>query len=264
MPALTLARSQHFIEGLFVNRVGPVYQSGLETPILFVHGAWHNWRTYDLWQHYFAAIGWQTYAMSLRNHPGSYAVDDRVYRTELTASDYAQDVERVGRWIARPIVLVGHSMGGCVVQKAAESLDIRALVLLASVKPAQLGRHRPQDLPTDTPFFPDAETMRPLLFSKIDDARFEAFYETLVPESPSVLNSTGGARTPVDPGKIGAPVLAIDGALDPFVRYAEALATYYGGDALVMPDTGHNVMMEATWMKVAQALNGWLTAKQIQ
>jgi len=76
--------------------------------------------------------------MSLRNHTGSYSVPEEKY-LKLTVGDYAEDVLKVLNWIDRPAILIGHSMGGITVQKVAEQKNLRALILLASVGPGQLG-----------------------------------------------------------------------------------------------------------------------------
>ena len=48
-------------------------------------------------------------------------------------------------------ITIGHSMGEIMIQKAAEQANLRALILLASVGPGQLGAIR-DPLPADKTF----------------------------------------------------------------------------------------------------------------
>ena len=223
-----------------------------------MHGAWTGAWTFERWQPWFAAAGWRTFAMSLRNHPGSYAVDEASFRG-LTSFDYVEDVLTVADWIAEPLVLIGHSMGGPIVQKAAETLRLRALVLLGAAMPQQLGSIREVDLPTDRLTTVGREEAHEF-FHDVEDAVFDSFFARLVPESPTARNYCGGGRTPVDPALVGAPVLAIDGAFDRDMHFAKRLAVYFGGEYLIVPDTGHNLMLERSADDVAMAINRWLLA----
>jgi pimeloyl-ACP methyl ester carboxylesterase len=89
------------------------------TPILFVHGMWHAaWCWSEHFLPYFARHGYVSHALSLRGHGGSEGWE-RLRWTSL--AEYVSDVEQVVGHIGRPPVLVGHSMGGVIVQKYLES-----------------------------------------------------------------------------------------------------------------------------------------------
>ena len=81
-----------------------------ETPILFVHGAWHGaWCWQPHFMPYFADQGYAVYAVSLRGHGNS---DGRSSVRWHRIKDYVEDLgNAVARMPRRP-VLVGHSMGG--------------------------------------------------------------------------------------------------------------------------------------------------------
>ena len=88
------------------------------------HGAW-------CWEHWLdaaAAAGWAATAVSLRGHGGS---PGRL-RTALLRQ-YADDVVATASALPRPAVLVGHSMGGLVVQQVLARYAARAAVLVAPV-----------------------------------------------------------------------------------------------------------------------------------
>ena len=224
---------------------------------MMVHGACHGWWTYHKWLPFFAAAGWNAYSMSLRNHTGSYSIPDEKY-LKLAVDDYAEDVLKVLNWIGQPAILIGYSMGGITVQKAAEQANLRALILLASVGPGQLGAIR-DFLPPVKTFMFSPEQARKIWFYKIDDQSFNAIYQQLVPESVSVMNhySTGDVR--IDRSKIRCPIFVIGAEHDQTVVHNfQSIAEFYNGDRLFVPDAGHDFMLEPAAIDIAIRINHWL------
>ena len=87
-------------------------------PLLFVHGACHGaWCWAEHFLDYFAAHGHSSYAVSLRGHGES---DGKDVVQWASVKDYVADVARVADGLPRPPVLIGHSLGGLVVQKYLE------------------------------------------------------------------------------------------------------------------------------------------------
>ena len=98
-------------------------------PLLFVHGAGHGaWCWAEHLLDFFAEHGFDSYALSLRDH-GESGGRERLRWTSI--ADYVSDVEQVAAGLPREPVLVGHSLGGLVVQKYLEAHDAPAAVLLA-------------------------------------------------------------------------------------------------------------------------------------
>ncbi len=107
-------------------------------PILFVHGAWHAawcWEKYFL--RYFAEKGYPAYALSLSNH-GKTKGKKSLNWTFI--SDYVNDLDDVINTFEKKPIVVGHSMGGLVVQKYLEINSLPGVVLLASVPPSGVFR----------------------------------------------------------------------------------------------------------------------------
>eukprot|EP00160_Parvularia_atlantis_P013661 Unigene2963_Nuclearia_a/m.9124 Unigene2963_Nuclearia_a/g.9124 ORF Unigene2963_Nuclearia_a/g.9124 Unigene2963_Nuclearia_a/m.9124 type:complete len:309 (+) Unigene2963_Nuclearia_a:167-1093(+) len=113
--------------------------------VLLVHGEHTHALSWDELAVDLVHRGHLVYTVDLRGHGGSSTGGTSVLRTSLT--DYAADVRLAARWIGRPLVVVGHSMGGAIVQKFAElhaddrDLDLRAIALVAAPAPTQ-GWHR--------------------------------------------------------------------------------------------------------------------------
>ena len=84
-------------------------------PILFVHGARHAaWCWDEYFLDYFAANGYAAHAVSLRGHGGSEG-QSGLWRHRIR--DYVDDVAAVAAALPAAPIVVGHSMGGFVVQK---------------------------------------------------------------------------------------------------------------------------------------------------
>jgi pimeloyl-ACP methyl ester carboxylesterase len=248
---------EHLVAGLFVKEAAPTAPTQIRTPILMVHGVSHGWWAYERWLAFFAASGWTCYAMSLRNHGESYTVPVKTY-LQMTIENYVQDVLHVLRWMNRPAVLLGHSMGGLIVQKVAEREEARAMVLVASVGPGQLGPIR-DPLPTEEPFMLSPEEARGLWFHRIEDETFGDVYERLVPESPSVMNDYSNGRIQVHSQAISCPILVVGAEHDRTVVHPYGrIADFYGCDSLFVPDAGHDLMLEPVGLDAAIRINHWL------
>lgn len=82
--------------------------------IVLVHGICHGAWCWENFIDFFATEGYQCYAVSLRGHGKS---EGRATLNSFTLSDYVEDVKTVvGKCTTKPF-LIGHSMGGAVVQQ---------------------------------------------------------------------------------------------------------------------------------------------------
>lgn len=221
---------------------GPVHTA----PILIVHGRCHSAAFYRSWLSLFAASGWEASAMSLRSHGNSLAT---CAIECVTLEDYVEDVIAVIDSLGEPPVLIGHSLGGMLVQLAALERPCSALVLAASVPPASISSIKP-DLPKD---------------ASISDRQWYldkggSFIANLVvPESTNALNAARSQQPPEQP--IGSrPVLVVGGELDETnVGPPEILARYYGGDAAVISGADHDLMLGEPGVRAAILISRWLT-----
>ena len=250
----------HKVEGLFVKEYSPVEGTPKRRAVLMIHGGCHGWWAFEKWGPLFAAKGRRVFSLSLRNHTDSYSLPVESY-VRLRLKDYLEDALIVARWIGASPILLGHSMGGLIAQKAAEALDPPALVLVSTVGPAALGKMR-EPYPEEAPIVVDPDTARSLWFHDIDDSDFDAIARRLVPESPGVVNDYSGAHVAVDRQCVTCPVLVIGGEDDASpVHKPQAVADYYGADLMTFPNCGHDIMLERRSPEVAEAVPAWLAEK---
>ncbi len=100
------------------------------TPLLFIHGACHAAWCWENFLPFFAEHGYESHAVSLRGHGAS---DGSESIHNMRTDDYVNDVEEVVQRFRTLPVLIGHSMGGYVVQKYLEQHTASGAVLMASV-----------------------------------------------------------------------------------------------------------------------------------
>lgn len=244
-------------------------------PLLFVHGAWHGaWCWDEHFLDFFADRGYASYALSLRGH-GVSAGMERLRRTRI--QEYVDDVaETVAQLPTRPI-LVGHSMGGFVVQKYLERHTAAGAVLVAPIPPTgvvrvtlYIARHYPMPFAKVhatlrlAPLVASRELVRGLLFSastpdeqvntcqrRVNDESYRAFLDMLVLDLVKTKQVTR------------VPMLVLGAEHDAIVtqRQIRRTAAVYGAEAEIFPGLGHDVMLEPGWRAVAERIDGWLTAR---
>ncbi len=242
-------------------------------PLLFVHGAWHAaWCWEENFLEYFASKGYRALAVSLRGH-GKSTTPKPLRNCSL--ADYVDDVESVVESLPARPVLVGHSMGGFVVQKYLESRDAPAGVLVASAPQrgtlgftVRLVRRHPwliakssitgdSLLPVGTP-----DLARELLFSeRTSEADVTRYAARLNAESSRI-----GLDTMLflpRPKRVITPLLVVGAACDRVVLLKEVHATAraYRTEAEIFPEMGHDMMLEPGWEAVAQRIDTWLGAR---
>ncbi len=185
-----------------------------------------------------------------------------------TVGDYvAHLAEVVGRQ-SGPVVLVGHSMGGYVIQRFLENQSVAEAVLIASVPPTGTAkstwettkRHPLAVLAgagrVDTAhLFRDPVIARETFFTPdtSEDVVGDAC-ASFCSESPLVLSAM--AIRPIRTGRIRTGICVVAGERDRVfaVEDQQRMAHVYNADLHVIAESGHNPMLEGHHGRVADLI----------
>lgn len=240
------------------------------TPLLFVHGAWHDaWCWAEHFLPYFAQHGYISYALDLRGH-GKSQGHERLRWTSI--ANYVSDIEQVANQLERPPVLIGHSMGGLVVQKYLEKHAAPAAVLLASVPPTGALRTTLSiAVRHPLPFLKANLSLKLYPIIGTPALTREAFFSREMPETQLrtyfACMQDESYRAFLDmifslprPKRVKTPMLVLGGGRDTIFtcRECEATARAYGTRAEIFPDMAHDLMLEEGWQAVADRMLAWL------
>jgi pimeloyl-ACP methyl ester carboxylesterase len=234
------------------------------TPLLFVPGAWHSAWCWDVhFLPYFAAQGYEVHAMSLRGH-GASPGRDRLRWTRIR--HYVEDVERVASRLSTPPVVIGHSMGGFVLQKYLEAHDAPLGVLMASapvhgIVPSSLRTCRRDPVAvlranlrlSPYQLIATPERAHYSLFSKSCSADLLSTYCARL-EEESLLAFFGMMFLELPrPGRVRTPLVILGAENDNVfsVRDTMRTARAYNTTPTIFADMAHDMMLEPRWEEVA-------------
>lgn len=246
-----------------------------KTPLLFVHGAFGAaWCWDEHFLPWFAKRGYDAYAVSLRGH-GASPERDRLQ--DYGILDFVEDLAETVAALPHPPVLIGHSMGGFVVQKYLETGAAAGCVLMAPVPPSGLlgpGLSLAVWNPTAVweigaievvgERYATPQTMRVALFSETMPATLaKAYFSRMGNESRRATLDMFGLGV-IDPARVPRmPMLVLGAAQDILIppAFVRATARSYGTEAEIFPDMAHGMMLERGWEAVARRIHDWLAAE---
>ena len=259
------ARAPHSLEILSELPASP-----RATPLLFVHGAHAGaWCWEQHFLPYFAKAGYACYAVSLSGHGESPGQN---YLDALSIDDYVRDVREAVAALPAPPVVIGHSMGGFVLQKYLEGAELPGAVLLCSVPPlgmmapaVGLALRRPglvMDLgrlagggQIGTNSLVDA-----MFYRALPEADLRRCFEHMQSESQRAIWDMMGFNLPRI-RRDHCPQVLVMGAEEDALIPAVAVrhtAFAWGVAPHLVPGIGHGVMLETNWQDVAEPLRDWL------
>ena len=257
-------------------------RQSIVTPVVFVHGAFCGGWAFDAFREPFEAAGFETHAPNLPHHERGADLEQLAL---AGLNDYAQSISHYVRGLRAPPVLVGHSLGGLVVQLAATHTPVAGLVLVApsapwGVPPTTLDEQTHQfglTLLGDywrRPIPPDYRVARQTTLDRLtrDDARHA--FARFVPESGRAIREavqwwsdhSMASQAPVY--RIKAPVLGLAGGKDrvnPPSTVRRTIARFPDGQAHFheFPEMSHWLVGEPEAADVAKLTLQWFEAREI-
>ena len=174
-------------------------------------------------------------------------------------------------------VLVGHSMGGFVVQKYLERHAVPAAVLMCSVPPqglvaAQFSMlFQKPGLMLELNRLLDGEdvsldVLRESLFAQdIPQATLERYYRMMQPESQRAIWDMSAFSLPMLNQMHRPPLLVLGAEHDNLMPafLVQSTGQTYGVPSKIFRGLGHGVMLEKDWLLVAEFVRDWLQEQKI-
>lgn len=247
----------------------PSVQNDKKGTVIFCHGAWHDARCWQpTMMPYFAEQGYDCIAPSYRNHGNSEDYGSLKFRR---ISEYVADVQSVVEKTEGKIFLIGHSMGGLVVQKYLELYPnrIEKAALICSVPPQGVWRVtlktalrfplrflKMNILWTLYPFIDTLEIFRLHFYTEgVTDAELKKLHAQIQDESFMVFLDMLFLNLP-NPSKIQTPIMVIGGRKDYIFPPKDVLNTAkaYNTTAIVYENEAHNLFLEKNWQKAATSI----------
>jgi len=240
--------------------------------LVFIHGAWHGaWCWEENFMPFFTKNGFECYAFDLPNH-GQSKHQKGINKHRI--SDYVNNLKSVLSEINKPYVLIGHSMGGYVVQQYLEENDCEAAILLASVPGKPIWRL----LFKMTAAYPASmlqsflgfnlihlmntpEKARKFLFSRsLSAEKVEAYTKLMSSESLSVILFDFLLSKLKRRKNLSYPLLVQCAEKDEMVTITEnrGIAEMQKADFIEIKDIAHDVMLDPNWKLSAISILNWL------
>lgn len=273
-----------------------IYQKGHrkndeQPPLVFVHGSFHAaWCWAEHWLPFFSRHGFDCYALSLLAQGESDSPDGAVAGSlQSHAADVADFIHKE---IQFPPVLLGHSFGGLIVQYYIANVGNEKLRVMENTHPYLAGAVLVCSVPpsgnsglvwrylfskpiaafkvTRSLAAKAFQTSLPLcketFFSPAMEDHLVLGYQKLMTESsrkPLFDLRKLNVSLPVPPTKDSSMKILVLGANDDFIVDAEGLSEtgrFYGVSPVCVERVAHDMMLDCSWQKGAEAILSWLHA----
>ncbi len=263
-----MSKKEMVMENIEHNIQQPTFRTH-KTPLLFQHGAWHGAWCWQQWMDYFASLGYEVHAISLPAHGKSSF--NKKHINFYNFKDYVSTLASQIETISPPPVVIGHSLGGAILQKYLENHQLPGAVLLASLPSTgmfqmtrRLFRRNPMSIITGQlklnlyDWVKTPELAHDLFLNSKTEIDIVAFQKKLVRETANGLPLMVPFAK-VNPAK--SPVFVIAGEKDAIFTVDEEKITAekYGAKYIVIEGQAHNLMMESAWKQVADLIDNWIT-----
>lgn len=251
--------------------------------IAFIHGMFQNPKSWDKWIAYFTQKGYNCIAPAWPLHEGSPADlrnNPPAGLGDLELQTIVDHMERIVTAQVEKPILIGHSVGGLIVQLlVAKGLADRGVPIDSVAPNAMLafdwGFMKNSALIANPfkgnePFFTDLESFHDSFCNTMTMEETEpAFNETATHDSRNVLRDCMGEAGHIDTDLPHAPLLFIGGEEDQIIPYelnqrnVEAYTDEVSiSEFKAFPNRGHWICGQPGWEEVASYISEWLTTHE--
>lgn len=247
-------------------------QSNPKASIILLHGACLGaWVWENNFIPYFFERNFNVYALNFRNHGASEGKGSLRWNS---IQDYVEDLERIMVDIEGDVILIGHSMGGMVIQNYLNRADskVKAAVMLCAV-PRQgvwslIGKlllTYPLKFIESTckaswlPILHQKNRLKRLMFrADFPENELESIQNQLQDESFWVFLQMLWNKPKIPMNHI--PILVIGGGQDYLfsVPHTLSLAKSYAAESFILPIGSHTFMLESGWEEVTEEIDEFL------
>lgn len=232
----------------------------MKETIVFVHGMCHGaWCWDEQFIPYFERLGYHCIAFNLPGHE----TEGSIRRISYSLSDYVQALRNEVEKLDEPPIIIGHSMGGMILQHFLKTGSCKKAILMSSVPPS--GALLPSirvifRYPGVIPYllrrnltgafkkYPHLMLNKTLLIARYAHRMcaesFRAYLGLFIPVSH--ISSI--------------PILVLGGSQDGLlnVREFESTANYYQAKLTIIEGGSHDLMLDEDYEKSALAIEKWI------
>ena len=248
--------------------------------IVFIHGLFQNPASWKHWETYFQQLGYTTYAPAYPYHEGSPTTlrqNVNPALAKLTFNDVVQHYVRFIEQLPSKPILIGHSVGGLLVQKLLELGHAEAVVSIDSAPPMGLLTFKwsfwkanfttVNPLKGNSVFLPSVQWFQYAFCNTMTLEQTQKEYDQyVVPESRNIPRSTLGRGAKIDFRKPHKPLLIIAGEQDNIIPASLNRKNYLAykdkqsvTDFKMFPGRTHYICGQENWQEVAQYIQQWLS-----
>ena len=232
----------------------------MKETIVFVHGMCHGaWCWEEQYIPYFEKLGYHCIAFNLPGHE----IEGNINRISYSIGDYVQALRSVVEKLNEPPIIIGHSMGGMILQHFLKTGSCKKAVLMSSV-------------PTSGVFMASIRVLFrypgaiPYLLQRNLVGAFKKYPQLIL--NKAILTARYAHRMCAESfsaylgllipvlHKSSIPILVIGGSKDGLitVREFERTAKHYHAKLSIIEGGSHDLMLDEDYEKSAQAIAKWI------
>jgi pimeloyl-ACP methyl ester carboxylesterase len=232
----------------------------MKETIVFVHGMCHgSWCWKEKFVPYFEQLGYNCISFNLPGHE----TEGSVRRISYSLSDYVQALHNQVEKLDKPPIIIGHSMGGMILQLYLKTKTCKKAVFMSSVPPSGVLIASLRVIlryPGVIPYL----LLRNLLgaFKKYPHLMFNnailtsRYAHRMCAES---FRAYIGLFIPIS-HRSSIPILVVGGSKDGLitVREFESTAKHYNAKLTIIEGGSHDLMLDEDYEKSALAIEKWI------